>query len=51
MGPGPLKIAQEYSRLMELDARIFENLVGDIIHPRLAEANKLAAIDAPQHEG
>jgi hypothetical protein len=50
VGPGPLKIVQEYSRLMELDATIFENLVGDIIYPRLAGANKLAAIDTPQHE-
>jgi hypothetical protein len=35
---------------LKLDATIFEKLVGDIIYPRLAEADKLAAVDALQHE-
>jgi hypothetical protein len=36
---------------LKLDATIFESLVGDVIHPHLAEPDELAEIDAPQHEG
>jgi hypothetical protein len=41
-------VRKEYIRLLELDAAIFETLIGDVIYPHLAEAD---AIDAPQHDG
>jgi len=41
--PRPLKIRQEYVGLLELDATIFDNLVGDFVNPQTEE---LAAIGA-----
>lgn len=44
----PLKIRQEYIRLLKLDATIFDKLVGDFVNPQSGETEEL---DASQQAG
>jgi hypothetical protein len=48
MAPGPLKIWQEYVGLLNLDATIFDKLVGDFVNPQPDETEALAVVDTSQ---